>query len=56
MKYTLCFTVFKFFAGIRESLFQCMEINRCKASHITDNAWESELLSHTSLNFEIKFV
>jgi len=33
-----CFTDFKFFAGIRESLFQCMEINWRKVSRITDNA------------------
>jgi len=43
----------KFFAGIRENLFQCMEINWRKASHITDNGQESGLLSHTSLNFRL---
>jgi hypothetical protein len=46
----------KFFAGIREILFQCMEIYWRKDSHIIDNAQESELLSQTSLNIETKFV
>lgn len=31
------FTDFKFFAGIRENLYQCMEINWRKASRVTDN-------------------
>jgi len=46
----------KFFADIRENLFQCMEMNWRKASHITDYALEGELLYQTSLNFEIKVV
>lgn len=46
----------KFFGDIRENLFQCMEMNWRKASHITDYALEGELLYQTSLNFETKVV